>query len=222
MSLTMVKTPHIHEGGHDEGSSRLLGFWIYILQDLFLFATLFANFAVFSASYNSAQAPKEFIDLNLVLGETFVLLISSITYGFAMIAVRKNSLSMTRFWLMVTFVLGAVFIGLELYEFHHLFKEGAPYLRDAQGNIIPYINGIDDGKGGGIAAYWSAFFALVGAHGLHVTAGLVIMVCMFVHLRMHGLTARNKARLGCLSLFWHFLDIVWIGVFTAVYLLGAL
>jgi len=217
----MIKTAQA-EGHHDEGSTRLFGFWIYILQDLFLFATFFANFAVFSSAYSSGAAPKEFIDLGFVLGETFVLLISSITYGFAMIAVGKNNLSATRLWLCVTFLLGVSFISMELYEFHHLFAEGAPYLRDAQGNIIPYVNGIDDGKGGGIAAYWSAFFSLVGLHGLHVTAGLVVMVCMFVHLGMHGLTARNKARLGCLSLFWHFLDIVWIGVFTAVYLLGAL
>ncbi|KAA6204937.1 MAG: cytochrome (ubi)quinol oxidase subunit III [Candidatus Tokpelaia sp.] len=221
MSPTMIKTAQA-EGHHDDGSTRILGFWIYILQDLFLFATFFANFAVFSASYSSAETPKEFIDLNFVLIETFILLTSSITYGFAMIGVRKNSVSATRLWLFITFILGALFISMELYEFHHLFAEGAPYLRDAQGNIIPYANGIDDGRGGGIAAYWSAFFSLVGLHGLHVTAGLVVMVCMFVHLGMHGLTARNKARLGCLSLFWHFLDIVWIGVFTAVYLLGVL
>lgn len=221
MSPTMIHTAQV-DVHHDDGSTRMFGFWIYILQDLFLFATFFANFAVFSASYSSAAVPKEFIDLKFVLGETFILLFSSITYGFAMIGVRKDNLSATRLWLCVTFILGALFISMELYEFHHLFAEGAPYLRDAQGNIIPYINGIDDGRGGGIAAYWSAFFSLVGLHGFHVTAGLVVMACMFAHLCIHGLTPRNKARLGCLSLFWHFLDIVWIGVFTTVYLLGAL
>lgn len=221
MSPTMTKK--LHAGGHhDEGSTRVFGFWIYILQDLFLFATLFANFAVFSSAYNSSYTAKEFIELNFVLVETFILLVSSITYGFVVISMQRNNLSMTRLWLLVTFALGVCFISMELYEFHHLFKEGVPYLRDAKGNIIPYLNGIDDGKGGGIAAYWSAFFTLVGAHGLHVTAGLVVMLCMFVHLGMHGLSPRNKARLSCLSLFWHFLDIVWVGVFTAVYLLGAL
>jgi len=222
MSPTMVKTAHAESHQHDDGSTRVLGFWIYILQDLFLFATLFANFAVFSSAYNSAKAPKEFIDLNYVLIETFILLASSITYGFAMIGMHRDSLSMTRLWLFITFVLGACFIGMEIHEFHKLCVEGAPYLRDAAGNIIPYHIGVDDGKGGGIAAYWSAFFALVGAHGLHVTAGLIAMICMFAHLGAKGLTPRNKARLSCLSLFWHFLDIVWVGVFTAVYLLGAL
>jgi len=223
MSPTMVKTAAANAGGlHDEASTREYGFLIYILQDLVLFATLFANFAVFASSYGTAKAPKEFIDLNYVLIETFVLLVSSITFGFAMVSVRRENISLTRIWLVITFILGAIFVGMEVHEFCKLFHEGAPYLRDAQGNIIPYINGWDQGNGGGIAAYWSAFFALVGTHGLHVTAGLVAMICMFAHLGKTGLTARNKARLSCLSLFWHFLDVVWIGVFTTVYLLGAL
>jgi len=228
MSPTMVKTAH-SESLHDEGSTRVYGFLIYILQDLVLFATLFANFAVFASSYGTAVAPKEVIDLSYVLIETFVLLVSSITFGFAMIAMRRDNVSLTRIWLVITFILGAVFIGMEIHEFCKLVHEGVPFLHkgltslaDAKENIIPYVNGVDNGQGGGIAAYWSAFFALVGTHGLHVTAGLIALICMFAHIGRDGLTGRNKARLGSLSLFWHFLDIVWVGVFTSVYLLGAL
>lgn len=195
-----VKTAHV-EGHHDDGSTKMFGFWIYILQDLFLFATLFANFAVFSSAYDTGPAGKDFIDLPFILVETFILLISSITYGFAIIEMHRNRRAGTLLWMAVTFFLGLAFIGMELYEFHHLIHEGA---------------------GPWVSAYWSAFFVLVATHGIHVTAGLVWMMCMFAHLVRNGLSADNKVRLSCLSLFWHFLDIVWIGVFTIVYLMGAL
>jgi len=202
MSATVVKTARVEAGhGHDEGSVKVFGFWIYILQDLFLFATLFANFAVFSSAYDMGPAGRQFINLEFVLVETFLLLFSSITYGFAIIMMHRNSLRGTRIWMAITFLLGLAFIAMELYEFHHLINEGA---------------------GPWVSAYWSAFFALVATHGIHVTAGLIWMICMFLHLSRHGLSVDNKTRLSCLSLFWHFLDIVWIGVFTVVYLLGAL
>jgi len=199
MTVKTVRRADRHR--HDDGSTRVFGFWIYILQDLFLFATLFANFAVFSSAYDTGSAGKEFIDLSFVLVETFLLLFSSITYGFAMIQIHHNSLTVTRIWMAITFVLGLAFIGMEIYEFNHLIHEGA----------APWIS-----------AYWSAFFVLVATHGIHVTGGLIWMVCMFVHLARHGLSSDNRIRLTCLSLFWHFLDIVWVGVFTVVYLLGAL
>lgn len=201
MSVTTVKTVHASDHHHDDGSTKVFGFWIYILQDLFLFATLFANFAVFSSTYDGGPAGKDFINLPFVMIETFLLLFSSITYGFAMIKMHGNNLGGTRLWLQITFILGAAFIAMEVYEFMHLIHEGA----------APSVS-----------AYWSAFFALVATHGIHVTGGLIWMACMFVHLSRHGLSADNRTRLTCLSLFWHFLDIVWIGVFTVVYLLGAL
>ncbi|RCL03656.1 MAG: cytochrome o ubiquinol oxidase subunit III [Candidatus Tokpelaia sp. JSC161] len=186
--------------GHDD-SIKIFGFWLYILQDLFLFATLFANIAVFSSSYDAGPIAKDLISLPFVMVETFVLLFSSISYGFSVIQMHRNSLFGTRIWMAVTFLLGLLFILMELYEFNHLLNEGA----------TPQVS-----------AYWSAFFILIGTHGIHVTSGLIWMICMFVHLSWRGLCAENKMRLTCLSLFWHFLDIIWIGVFTVVYLFGAL
>lgn len=205
---------HAGHGHHDhEDSVMTFGFWIYILSDLILFATLFANFAVFASAYyggphgNTLIEGEKLFDLKYVLVETFLLLISSITYGFAMIAVKNKNLSIVKLFLAITFVLGASFIALELNEFHHLFV----VLHD------PVLN-----HSHLISAYFSAFFALVGTHGIHVTAGLIWIFIMFIQLSKHGLDSHNKTRLSCLSLFWHFLDIVWVGVFTAVYLLGVL
>ncbi|RCL03125.1 MAG: cytochrome o ubiquinol oxidase subunit III [Candidatus Tokpelaia sp. JSC189] len=201
MTVTAVETTHVAQHHCGDASIKIFGFWIYILQDLFLFATLFANFAVFSSAYDGGSVGKDFINLPFVIFETFFLLVSSISYGFSIVKMYSNNLKATRFWLQITFVLGAIFVGMELYEFMHLIHEGA----------TPSVS-----------AYWSAFFVLVATHGIHVTGGLIWMACMFVHLSCHGLNADNRVRLICLSLFWHFLDIVWIGVFTVVYLLGAL
>jgi len=214
-------TSHHHEAHHDDGSLKVFGFWIYILQDLFLFATLFATVAVFSSSYDYGKSGKELIDLNFVLVETFVLLFSSITYGFAMVAMHRNDLKNVNLWLGFTFVFGAIFIAMELYEFNHLLHEVPFYSATAFSHLDPVTMEPVLGKKI-LSAYWSSFFLLVGTHGLHVSAGLIWMGTMFFHLRKNGLTAHNKTRLTCLSIFWHFLDIVWIGVFTIVYLLGAL
>lgn len=144
---------------------------------------------------------KELFDLKFVLVETFLLLFSSLGFGFAMISAHKRSLGGLYGWLAITALLGLGFLGMELYEFNHLIHEGA---------------------GPGRSAYWSAFFTLVGTHGLHVASGLLWMAVLVIQVAKNGLTPRNLTRLSCLSLFWHFLDVIWIGVFTIVYLLGAL
>jgi len=210
--VSQIKTARM-EDDHYDGSTMVLGFWIYILTDLILFATLFANFAVFSSAYNGGPHGTTIVDgeplfnLNYVLVETFLLLISSITYGLAMVQANKNNLSGVRAWMAITFILGLCFIIMEVNEFHHLVG----VLHD------PAVN-----PAGITSAFFSAFFVLVGTHGLHVTVGLIWMALMFFHLSRAGLDSHNKTRLNCLSLFWHFLDIVWVGVFTAVYLLGVL
>lgn len=202
-----------HQDHQHDDSIMLFGFWIYILSDLILFATLFANFFVFASAYyggphgNTIIEGETLFDLKFVMIETFLLLFSSITYGFAMISVKRNSLPAVKLWLAITFCLGLSFICMELYEFHHLY------------NVLhnPVLNHAHL-----ISAYFSAFFMLVGTHGLHVTTGLIWIAIMFLQLWRSGLDSHNKTRLGCLSIFWHFLDIIWIGVFTAVYLLGVL
>lgn len=144
---------------------------------------------------------KDIFDLKFVLVETFLLLFSSITYGMAMIAMNKGKVGGVNTWLFLTFLFGLGFVAMEIYEFHHLIAEGF---------------------GPDRSAFLSSFFALVGTHGLHVTSGLIWIIVMMIQVSKFGLTATNKTRLMCLSLFWHFLDVVWICVFTVVYLLGVM
>ncbi len=138
-----------------------------------------------------------------------------------MVQAHKGNLSGVRLWMAITFVLGGCFIGMEIYEFHKLLSEVFYYDPRAYAGIDP-ATGLQLFGKEVLSAYWSAFFALVGTHGLHVSVGLLWMVVMFFHLRRSGLDRDNKTRLTCLSIFWHLLDIVWVGVFTMVYLLGAL
>lgn len=184
---------------HAEGASTSLGFWIYLMSDCLMFAVLFAAYGVLGGNYAAGPGPKDLFDLNLVALNTAFLLCSSITFGFGMLSAYKGDQSRALIWLAVTLMLGLCFLGVELYEFNHLIHEGAGPQR---------------------SAFLSAFFALVGTHGLHVTFGSIWLVTLMVQIGRHGLTAANLRRLGCLSMFWHFLDVIWIGVFTFVYLMG--
>ncbi|ACM24989.1 cytochrome o ubiquinol oxidase subunit III [Agrobacterium sp. SHOUNA12C] len=191
---------YLTEEHHPEGST-MLGFWIYIMSDCLIFAVLFATYAVLGHNYAAGPSPADLFELPLVALNTAMLLFSSITYGFAMLAMEKGNKSGTMMWLAITGLFGAAFIYFELYEFYHLILEGAGPQR---------------------SAFLSAFFALVGTHGLHVTVGIVWLITLMVQVSQHGLIPENKRRLMCLSMFWHFLDVVWIGVFSFVYLMGVL
>jgi len=202
---TLPETPVFYiqdeDHAHAPGGATLLGFWIYLMSDALIFATLFATYGVLSGAYAGGPTPRELFELPLVAVNTALLLISSITYGMAMIAMQEGKLGGVKFWLVATALLGIGFVGIELYEFSNLVHEGA----------TPQTS-----------AYLSAFFTLVATHGLHVTFGIIWIGVMLVQLSQRGLHAENQRRLMCLSMFWHFLDIVWIGVFTFVYLLGVL
>jgi cytochrome o ubiquinol oxidase subunit 3 len=189
------------EHAHAEGGSTMLGFWIYLMSDCLIFACLFAAYGVLGGSYAAGPSPKDLFDLPLVAVNTSMLLLSSITYGFAVLAMDKGRVGQTQAWLAVTAVFGAAFIGFELHEFAHMIQEGATPQR---------------------SAFLSSFFTLVGTHGLHVTCGLIWLGTLMVQVAQRGLIEANKRRLMCLSMFWHFLDVVWIGVFTFVYLMGVL
>ena len=186
---------------HHPQNGTLLGFWLYLMSDCLLFAALFAVYGVLGRNYAAGPAGAELFNLPLVAVNTSLLLLSSITYGFAMLEMQHGKLKAVIMWLAVTGLLGAGFIGLEVYEFHHLVQEGAGPQR---------------------SAFLSAFFALVGTHGLHVSFGIVWLITLMFQLGQRGLVPENKRRLMCLSMFWHFLDVVWIGVFTFVYLMGVL
>ncbi|NEX59971.1 cytochrome o ubiquinol oxidase subunit III [Noviherbaspirillum galbum] len=190
-----------HVVEHHPHNGTLLGFWIYLMSDCLVFACLFAAYAVLGRNYAGGPSGAELFDLPLVALNTAFLLLSSITYGFSMLAAQGRSKPATMLWLAVTGLLGAAFIGLELTEFAHLIHEGAGPQR---------------------SGFLTAFFALVGTHGLHVSFGLVWLVTLLFQLGKHGLVPENRRRLTCLSMFWHFLDVVWIGVFTFVYLMGVL
>ncbi|KQQ50654.1 cytochrome o ubiquinol oxidase subunit III [Pseudomonas syringae] len=192
---------HGHDDHHDSGGMTVYGFWLYLMTDCVLFASFFAVYAVMVNSVAGGPSGQDIFLLPFVAVETAFLLVSSITYGFAMLALYKGNKSQVLAWLALTFVCGAAFIAMEVYEFHHLIHEG---------------------YGPSKSGFLSAFFSLVGLHGVHVTSGLIWMGIMMYQVQKKGLTNTNKTRLSCLSLFWHFLDVVWIGVFTIVYLLGAL
>ncbi len=185
--------------GHPQTDLKPLGMWVYLMSDCVLFGTLFASYAVLSGAYAGGPTPRELFDLRFVLVETMVLLFSSVSYGYAMQAVYRNDSRTTLRWLSFTFLLGVTFIAMELYEFQHLIAAGAAPQR---------------------SAYLSAFFTLVGAHGVHVASGLLWMAVVMHQIKRRGLTPMMRSRLSCLSMFWHFLDLVWICVFTIVYLLG--
>jgi len=206
MSATQVHNPdekpvfYLREEHHPE-SSTMLGFWLYLMSDCLIFAVLFATHGVLGRNYAAGPSPADLFDLNLVAINTAMLLLSSITYGFAMLQMERNAKMETLVWLGITGVFGAAFLGLELYEFYHLILEGAGPTR---------------------SAFLSSFFTLVGTHGLHVTFGTIWLITLMVQVKKRGLTPENRRRLMCLSLFWHFLDVIWIGVFSFVYLLGVL
>ena len=186
---------------HHPENGTLLGFWIYLMSDCLIFACLFATYAVLGRNYAGGPSGAEIFELPTVALNTAFLLVSSITYGFAMLAAQKKNVKGTQVWLAITGILGLCFLGLELTEFHTLIAEGNG----------PWRSG-----------FLTSFFSLVGTHGLHVTFGIVWLVTLMFQLGKHGITGANYRRLACLSMFWHFLDVVWIGVFTFVYLMGVL
>ncbi|WP_374412559.1 cytochrome o ubiquinol oxidase subunit III [Novosphingobium colocasiae] len=191
----------LNEHDHPEGGSTMLGFWIYLMSDCLIFAMLFAAYGVLGGNFAAGPGPRDLFELPLVALNTAMLLFSSITYGFAMLAMERGKAGHTITWLLVTAGFGAAFLSIELYEFANLIHEGATPMR---------------------SGFLTAFFSLVGTHGLHVTFGLVWLFTLVAQIAAKGLIPANRRRLMCLSLFWHFLDVIWIGVFTFVYLMGML
>lgn len=179
----------------------MFGFWVYILSDCVLFASLFATYAALSMATANGPLPSELFQLSPALVQTLILLTSSFTFGLALLAAQQGRKALTLGALFVTLMLGLSFLGLEVSEFNHLIAEGA---------------------GPDRSAFLSAFFTLVGTHGLHVAMGLLWMLVAIIHLLARGLTEPTVRKLRYLGLFWHFLDIIWIFLFTFVYLMGAI
>ncbi|MEK3884096.1 cytochrome o ubiquinol oxidase subunit III [Paenibacillus sp. PL2-23] len=186
---------------HDQEEMKTFGFWLFLITDVILFGTLFATFMVLRLNTAGGPTGAELIELPGIIASTFILLTSSFTSGVALLEMNRGNKKGLILWLIITALLGASFIYLEVTEFIHLVHEGATI---------------------GTSAYWSAFFTLVGTHGLHVTVGLVWMTALILQLRRRGITPVTKRKVNIISLYWHFLDVVWIFVFTIVYLMGVM
>jgi cytochrome o ubiquinol oxidase subunit 3 len=179
----------------------VLGFWTYLMTDCVLFASLFAVYAVLHGNTFGGPSGHELFKLPYVMLETMVLLFSSFSCGLSLLAAQRRDRRQVLLWLGVTFLLGATFLGLELHEFRNMVLEGNSWRR---------------------SGFLSSYFTLVGTHGLHITVGLLWLVVTAVFMVKRGLTDSLLKRLTLFSLFWHFLDIIWIFIFTIVYLFGSL
>jgi cytochrome o ubiquinol oxidase subunit 3 len=189
-----------HDSGHlKHVEMTALGFWIYLMSDLVIFSILFTTFVVLGPNHAGGPGPKELFSLPFLFVETMLLLVSSVTYGLGMVAMQESQSKQVIKMLGITFLLGAGFLIMEVSEFYEMIMEGH----------TPQISG-----------FLSAFFTLVGTHGAHVSFGLLWMLIMMYQIKTKGLSLSVRSRLMLLSLFWHFLDIVWVGVFTVVYLAG--
>jgi cytochrome o ubiquinol oxidase subunit 3 len=177
------------------------GFWLYLMSDAVLFALLFATYLVMVGNAAGGPTGKELFSLERAAAETAVLLASSTTFGFAAVALSAGDRSKVLLWLAITFVFGATFIFLEFGEFAGMIARGAGPQR---------------------SGFLSAFFTLVGTHGLHVSVGLFWIAVMIGQVLIKGLTAPVASRLMRLGLFWHFLDIIWVVIFSVVYLPGVM
>lgn len=176
----------------------MFGFWLYIMTDLLMFAVLFAVFAVLRDSTDGGPGAADLLSMELALLNTFLLLTSSFTIGIGMIAAWQKKLGQVMLWFGITFLLGLAFLGVELFEFYELVHAGHTMQ---------------------LSAFLSSFFILLGSHGLHIIAGLIWMASILIFVKKRGLTRGNVRKLALLSLFWHFLDIVWIFIFSVVYLM---
>lgn len=191
---TRVPDPH-----QDTFSKTILGFWMYLMTDCLVFASLFATYAVLHHETFGHASSQQLFNLSTAFIETMILLCSTVTCGFAMLAALQNKRNLVLIWLGVSFLLGASFIAMELHEFITLVNEGHSWTQ---------------------SAFLSSFFTLVGTHGLHVSVGLLWMAVMMAQVFFAGINVDTFRRLAVFSLFWHFLDLIWIFIFTFVYLLG--
>lgn len=186
---------------HDNNDKTIFGFWVYLMTDCILFASLFAVFAVMRPNTFGGPSGQELFNLPFVFTETILLLASSFTCGMAMVALRNRNRREVFGWLLYTMMLGLAFLGMEVSEFHKLAQEGNSWTR---------------------SGFLSAFFVLVGTHGLHISVGLLWLTVLLIRFYKKGFTAVTNRRFMLFSLFWHFLDLIWIFIFTIVYLMGAI
>lgn len=198
--MSTAKETHLLEE-HLADEKTHFGFWVYLMTDCVLFATLFATYIVLHRNTAGGPSTMDIFDLPMVLTETVILLLSSFVCGLAVLAAHNQQKTQVIVWYSITFVLGAIFLAMELKEFSHLIAEGYSWQR---------------------SGFLSGFFTLVATHGLHIAAGLIWILVMIWQVLKKGLTRNTVRRLSILGMFWHFLDVVWIFIFTIVYLMGVI
>ncbi|MBM3192947.1 MAG: cytochrome o ubiquinol oxidase subunit III [Chlamydiae bacterium] len=186
---------------HENYTKTVYGFWVYLMTDCILFGILFATYGVLHNQTFGGPSGKELFNMPFVLGETIALLTSSFTCALAGLASHQEKKNKTLFWFLITFFLGLTFVTMELIEFTHLVKEGNSWER---------------------SAFLSSFFTLVATHGTHISFGLIWMTVMMCQIAYFGFKPVIHKRLMCLRMFWHFLDVVWIFIYTVVYLMGVI
>jgi cytochrome o ubiquinol oxidase subunit III len=189
-----------HEEHHDEGI-KVIGFWLFLVTDCILFGALFATYAVLVNHTASGLTGKEFFEVPGFVSETFILLTSSFTSGLAVLSMHKGKIKPLIGWLIVTLLLGMCFVGLEIHEFQTMVHEGATI---------------------STSAFFTAFYTLVSTHGLYVSVGIIWMISITIQLKRYGITSVTKRKVTIISLYWHFLDAVWIFLYTVVYLMGVM
>lgn len=197
MSQAVIsKQPDPHQ---DTFSRNVLGFWVYLMTDCLLFATLFATYAILHHETFGGPSGADIFHLPTVIAETAVLLVSSATCGLSVLAAVRNRKAMTIFWLVISFILGASFVTMEVNEFAGLVREGHSWQK---------------------SAFLTSFFSLVGTHGFHVSVGLLWIAVLVFQISFKAITVNTFRRLVIFSMFWHFLDLIWVFIFTFVYLIG--
>lgn len=192
---------HSTKAVREKAEIHQLGFWLYLMTDLMLFAAFFATYMILRHGVNGGVGPADIIEPGYVLVQTLLLLTSSFTCGLAYYAVRQGRKSDVLKYLGITTLLGMAFLGMEIYEFSKLYLEGESWQE---------------------SAFLSSFFGLVGLHGLHITAGVIWAIVLGDYISKKGITDNAVRKFSLFAVFWHFLDLVWIFIFTIVYMMGVI
>ncbi len=201
MTTPAFNTTIHHIQHHDASSKVIFGFWIYILTDCILFASLFATYIVLYNNTYGGPGIAQVTSLPYGLIQTLIIIFSTLTFGFGFAAIYRGNRNQVMFWLVITFLLGLAFLGMEQQQFAHLLHQGYSWQT---------------------SAFLTVFFSLIGIYGLHILVALLWIIILMIQLSSQNLTSMMKTRLTCLSLFWNFLNIVWVFIFTIVYLMGAI
>lgn len=194
-------TTNHHDHDNEIRSKVVFGFWVYLMTDAIMFGSLFATYAVLHNNTYGGPGIQSIMSLPHVLIQTLVFLVSCLTYGLGYVSLMKGNQGGLKLWLLVTFVLGLVFLTMQYNEYACILAGGHSWQS---------------------SAFFSSYFTMTGVYSLHIVVGLIWMLVLLVQLLMQGTTSTMNTRFTCLGLYWNYLNIIWIFIFTIVYLMGAI